>query len=595
MTPLDLVLSLLKGVKRSGAAYVALCPAHDDHTPSLSVSEGEDARVLLHCHRECSPEAIVAALRLTMRDLFPSNSNCSAPLKAVSTTRIPPDAQLVESYEYTNERGGLLFYRDRFEWMEGGRRHKAVLPRQIDGTRRGKAPVPYRLCEVVSAIARGEVILLCEGEKPVDALRAHGFIATTTGSAASWESGFAEHFRRARIVLWPDADDPGEAYIARDAEDLCGLAEELRVLRFAGKPSGWDAADYFEEGGSDEQLDKLLADVPVWHRRELSVDVGDARGESLTHIRDLLAEPDDAVSWIVEEILPAGGLSVLAGKPKGGKSTLGRAIALRVSRGESVLGCRTTAGPVVYIGLEDPRRVTKAHLRQLGAEATDDLYVWTGNRPEHAVAWLRDVLDTVDPVLVVIDTLQHLLGVSDLNDYARVFNALRPVLALVRPRRAHLLLIHHAGKGERTDFDAILGSTAILGTVDTALLIRRRDDGTRTLATRQRTGDDVPESILLLDERHEPKLSGTRAEHDAELAQARVYDWLSRQSEPTTRAEVLSGVDGDANANTPALYALVKAERVAKTGRGVKGDPFRYACIPHVPHAGMQEPSGNAQ
>jgi hypothetical protein len=64
---------------------------------------------------------------------------------------------------------------------------------------------------------------------------------------------------------------------------------------------------------------------------------------------------------------------------------------------------------------------------------------------------------------VARDPLQHLLGVSDLNDYARVVSALGPVLRLVRSRRAHMMLVHRAGKGDRTGFDAILGSTAASG------------------------------------------------------------------------------------------------------------------------------------
>jgi len=37
---------------------MALCPAHDDREPSLSVSEADDRRVLLHCHAgfECFEE-----------------------------------------------------------------------------------------------------------------------------------------------------------------------------------------------------------------------------------------------------------------------------------------------------------------------------------------------------------------------------------------------------------------------------------------------------------------------------------------------------------------------------------------------------------
>jgi hypothetical protein len=312
--------------------------------------------------------------------------------------------------------------------------------------------------------------------------------------------------------------------------------------------------------------------------------------DGLTHIRDLLAEPDDAVSWIVDGLLPAGGLSVFGGKPKGGKSTTARAIALRVSRGEPVLGRTTTPGPVIYLGLEDPRRVTKGHLRTLGARAEDDLYVFTGHRPAEALVWLEGVLAKVDPVLVVVDTLQHLLGVSDLNDYARVVAALGPVLALVRPRQAHMMLVHHAGKGDRTGFDSILGSTAIVGTVDVALLLRRRDDNTRTLTTLQRSGEDLPESVLTLDANQEPRLEGTRVEYDAKQTGEKVLAYLETQTEPVTRKAVEEAVEGRADTIWQAVARLVTEGKVERTGAGKRGDPFLFRYSHLYPGIEKQKP-----
>ena len=72
MTPIDKVLGQLPGRKKSGRGWSAQCPAHDDRKPSLSIGTGEDGRVLLHCHSGCPTSAVVAAIGLTMRDLFPS-------------------------------------------------------------------------------------------------------------------------------------------------------------------------------------------------------------------------------------------------------------------------------------------------------------------------------------------------------------------------------------------------------------------------------------------------------------------------------------------------------------------------------------------
>lgn len=69
---LEKVLSRLDKVKANGAGkWKACCPAHDDKDPSLGIREAEDGKVLLHCWTGCDTESIVAAIGLTIRDLFP--------------------------------------------------------------------------------------------------------------------------------------------------------------------------------------------------------------------------------------------------------------------------------------------------------------------------------------------------------------------------------------------------------------------------------------------------------------------------------------------------------------------------------------------
>lgn len=61
------------GGRRSGRGWMCRCPAHDDREPSLSIRDGADGRVLLHCFAGCSPRDVCAALGLELRDLFPPN------------------------------------------------------------------------------------------------------------------------------------------------------------------------------------------------------------------------------------------------------------------------------------------------------------------------------------------------------------------------------------------------------------------------------------------------------------------------------------------------------------------------------------------
>jgi hypothetical protein len=65
----EAILKRLRGVRRNGNGWTAVCPAHDDRNPSLSIDE-RDGRILLYCHAGCSTEAVCVALEVELRDLF---------------------------------------------------------------------------------------------------------------------------------------------------------------------------------------------------------------------------------------------------------------------------------------------------------------------------------------------------------------------------------------------------------------------------------------------------------------------------------------------------------------------------------------------
>lgn len=65
------LLAKLEGVRKANSGgYLALCPAHDDHTASLSIAEGHDGRILLHCWAGCETADVLRALGLRWVDLF---------------------------------------------------------------------------------------------------------------------------------------------------------------------------------------------------------------------------------------------------------------------------------------------------------------------------------------------------------------------------------------------------------------------------------------------------------------------------------------------------------------------------------------------
>ena len=52
--------------------WMALCPAHDDRSPSLSIAQEGD-KVLVHCFAGCEADDVLAAVDLAWRDLYPDS------------------------------------------------------------------------------------------------------------------------------------------------------------------------------------------------------------------------------------------------------------------------------------------------------------------------------------------------------------------------------------------------------------------------------------------------------------------------------------------------------------------------------------------
>jgi len=547
--------------KRVGGTWMARCPAHEDHTPSLAIKDG-DTGVVFRCHAGCSQDAVLGALGIEPRELFYAPSGTGTLGREVC------------AYDYTDEAGALLFQIVRFEPKTFRMRHPDPTgPGGFTPGLNGARKVPYHLPELVAAVKAGQRVFICEGEKDADAVRVKGHVATTNpGGAGKWRPEYTPFFQGAHVVIVADCDEPGRAHAKDVARQLAGVAAKVVIVEPA---AGKDVSDHLAAGRKLAELVPL--DTPA-------VTASGTDADGFISVGDLLAEPDNPNPWVVDGILPANGMGMLAAKPKVGKSTLARAMGLRVARGEPVLGRATMQGPVLYLALEDPRAAVKGHFRRMGAtKADDNLQIFAGNVPEHAQVWLGEQLEKRDPVLVIIDTMQFFLGVTDLNDYSQVTTALRSILALVRGKsRAAVLVVHHCGKGDRQGFDAVLGSTGLTGTVDTTIVLKRRhDDNTRTICTQQRMhapgGQDMPETVLNLDEHTEPQLAGTRAEYDLAKMVAEIIAYLSKTAgEWQERADVLAGVEGKTQEKVKALDAAFRSGDIERQGEGKRGSPFLF-------------------
>jgi hypothetical protein len=78
------LLNRLEKVTSKGAGrWVARCPGHVDKSPSLSISETNDGRVLIHCFAKCEPHEVLQSIGLTFDDLFPKKLSGAPFVKSI--------------------------------------------------------------------------------------------------------------------------------------------------------------------------------------------------------------------------------------------------------------------------------------------------------------------------------------------------------------------------------------------------------------------------------------------------------------------------------------------------------------------------------
>jgi hypothetical protein len=319
---------------------------------------------------------------------------------------------------------------------------------------------------------------------------------------------------------------------------------------------------------------------------------------NFTSLESLFAEPEERLSWVLDGILPAGGLGQLNGKPKAGKSTFVRCLALAVARGEMFLGRATVKGAVLYIALEEKRSEVKKHFQALEASGNEPILVHVDRAPANAVLAAQRAIEQYNPTLVIVDPLLKFARVKDANDYAQVTYALEPVLELARKSGAHVLLVHHAGKADKSDpVDSGVGSIGFGGGADTVLYMKRTERY-RTLQTVQRYGTDLPEAVLEFDaERGAVLLGAERSKADADQVATTIVAHMRAIGGNPTQPEIEQAVEGSTKAKRDALRVLVTEGKLLRKGGGKKGDPYRYSlsgeflfsCSEHIPGTRKQE------
>jgi Protein of unknown function (DUF3987)/Toprim-like len=297
VSPVERVLAALEArglsVRPNGqGGQLARCPTHEDRSPSLSISVGEDERVLVHCFAGCLTEDIVEALGLEVRDLFPPDHERSRPPArmsrepAKSRAALPSEEQLAAWQRALRDHEGLHrrlvelrgWTREVVEALGLGYDGKRIVfpvkdasgqlvgvvryrpGNRPDGERKILAdPGSVRELWPAPESLNGTQVVLAEGESDAVSLATIGLPAVAVPGAASWRSEWASRFTGRDVIVCTDCDEPGRGLAERAADDLRQTAASVRVIDLdSNRSDGHDVGDLVRDA-AEEGPDALIA------------------------------------------------------------------------------------------------------------------------------------------------------------------------------------------------------------------------------------------------------------------------------------------------------------------------------------------------
>jgi hypothetical protein len=418
MTALDRVTSALEShgltcKHTSRDTAMALCPCHNDKTPSLSLRQSR-GRALVYCHAGCQTTDVLMALGLTPPDLFDNP----------------------KGVEYRYSDGRVVHRRPDKSFYQTGDKTRAVLY------------IPPKL-DLVAALQRGDPIFLPEGEQDVDTLASLEVAAVTSPMGAQhWAKCDYTPLTGARnLIIIQDRDEQGRQRANGLYHHLRSLGAEVVIVEAA---VGKDVTDHIMAGCGLEQL------VPVM-LPEIGSPAVDGRFDP---IFDSSMMPVLPMEWAWKDMVPLGGLTLLVGTGGIGKTSFATYLIAQLQRGVLEGHLEGVHGTSIWIGNEDswqrtilprfivnggdrrPETFSRMRMPQIMHEEHGE----SPSLPEH-LGIIRRAIEMTGCKLILIDPIIALLSPAlNADKAADVRRAMQPLNALAEEMNVTILGVHHLNK-----------------------------------------------------------------------------------------------------------------------------------------------------
>ena len=362
---------------------------------------------------------------------------------------------------------------------------------------------------------------------------------------------------------------------------LGGLDDFAAFAAFAGH-EGIEADDDLDLW-RDVFIDRYLAAARSEISKRDATPAATVRFVTLTELR---ASTPPEPEWVWKGYVARRAVTLAAGKPKAGKSTLISALVDALDAGAATfLGRPITPGPVVYIS-EEGALTFRAKFARDSERVSVVVRENAWPRPSWADLIHAAVAEAerIGAVLLVIDSylFWSQLAEGQENDSAATGATLAALITAANAGLA-VVLIHHQRKSGGEDGDAVRGSGGIFASVDALLEIERVEHAPanqRKIITSGRFVSMAP--VLVAD--YDPPTGAWRIvgevddRHEADTLAAvrRIVEALPVSGAGLTERELADTLGEDKRKVSTPLRAAVEDQLVAVAGKGVKGSPYRY-------------------
>jgi AAA domain/Primase C terminal 1 (PriCT-1) len=307
---------------------------------------------------------------------------------------------------------------------------------------------------------------------------------------------------------------------------------------------------------------------------------------------EFLASSGEEADWIVDHLIARYTLSLIAGLPKVGKSTLTFAAIAAVTRVGKFLGLPVRDAGVLLI-TEEPPITIEEKVERFGIDE-QRIFVLPKRRTRGALKWKRIVSEAVrfcdahpEIELVVVDTIDKFADIDakrSESDTGVIRETIEPLYELLALGVA-VVLITHQRKEEGSFGLRVRGGTSLTGSADIIVEVERlaasmkAPGGARVLKIVSRFGD-APDEIAVELDGDRWVASGTVKAAVRRWKRERLLELLS--DVPTTLEEIhaKTGEELSQRSLRRRLDELVADGLAELSGEGVKGDPYRWALSP---------------